>query len=123
MKIIDLINKINNDEKVPDKVKFKNIIFEYSKKQKDYIHEIDAWCSETLLFKVMNTHFISDLLRAEVDVVEENEEIDIQGIKPFIIPQIAKSDEEDMWADRIIINKLIKSVKKLDNKLNKESEK
>lgn len=123
MKIIDLINKIKNDEKVPDKVKFENIIFEYSKKRKDYIHKIDAWCSETLLFKVMHTHFISDLLRAEVDVVEENEEIDIQGIKPFIIPQIAKSDEKDMWADRIIINKLIKSVKKLDNKLNEESEK
>ena len=34
MKIIDLINKINNNEKIPEKVKYENVTFEYSKKTK-----------------------------------------------------------------------------------------
>lgn len=117
MKIIDLLNKINNGEEVPKKVKFDNTIFEYDKNQKEYNHQNHNGYYETLLYRVMTSHFIDVLLRAEVEVIEE---IDIQKIKPFIIPRIAKSDEEDMWTDRIIINKLIKAVKKLDNKLNKE---
>lgn len=76
MKVIDLLNKINNNEEVPEKVKFGNTIFRYSEVKKEYIHDIDDWHGESLLYKVMNTHFIRDLLKAEVEVIEENKEIE-----------------------------------------------
>lgn len=112
MKIIDLINKINNNEEVPEKVKYENVTFEYSKKQKDYIHKIDedGWVSETLLFKVMNTHFMSDLLKAEVEVIEKNKKIEELDNMELINarPEV----------NAIKINELVRAV----NKLNKERE-
>lgn len=76
MKIIDLLNKINNGEEVPEKVKFDNTIFEYDKNQKEYNHQKHNGYYETLLYRVMTTHFIDVLLRAEVEVIEENKEIE-----------------------------------------------
>ena len=92
MKIIDLLNKINKGEEIPEKVKYEDTIFEYNKEQKDYIHkkDKDGWVSETLLFKVMDTHFISELLKAEVEVIEEKKEIDtINAYKLIEAPYLA----------------------------------
>lgn len=69
---------------------------------------------------IFNDWFLVTILNSTFKEIEENEEIDIQKIKPFIIPQIAESKEKDMWTDRIMINKLIESVKQLNNKLNNE---
>ena len=110
MKIIDLITKIKNNEEVPEKIKFENTIFEYSKKRVDYIHKIDDWRSETLLFKVMNTHFISDLLRAEVEVIEEN-----KGIEEFKTEYTMRQMDRQFQSK---INELVQAV----NKLNKDKE-
>lgn len=78
MKVIDILNKINNNEEIPEKIKFDDAIFEYDKDRKEYIYKLDDWCSETILFKITNehTHFIQDLLKAEVEVIEENKEIE-----------------------------------------------
>ena len=78
MKVIELLNKINNNEEVPEKVKCEDTIFEYDKDRKEYIHKVDDWYSETLLFEITNghTYFIQDLLKAEVEVIEENKEIE-----------------------------------------------
>ena len=92
MKIIDLLNKINKNEEVPEKIKFEDTIFEYSKENDDYIHKIDedGWINETLLFKTMKTHFISDLLETEVEVIEENKEIEEKLDWEEIIGNIGK---------------------------------
>ena len=111
MKIIDLINKINNNEAIPEKVKYEATIFEYSKKKKDYIHKVDDWCSETLLFKVMNTYFISDLLRTEVEVIEENKKIEEIEIS-----------EKDRKMHSDYINNIADKLNELIKKLNKERE-
>ena len=76
MKVIDILNKINNNEEIPEKIKFDNTIFEYNKSQKEYNHKKDNGYYETLLYRVMTTHFIDVLLRAEVEVIEENKEIE-----------------------------------------------
>ena len=76
MKVIDILNKINNNEEIPEKIKFDNTIFEYDKSQKEYNHKKDNGYYETLLYRVMTTHFIDVLLRAEVEVIEENREIE-----------------------------------------------
>ena len=90
MKVIDLLNKINNREEVPKKIKFNNIEFEYDTRQEEYNHEKENGYYETLLYVVMNTHFISSLLRAEVEVVEEKKEIDtINAYKLIEAPYLA----------------------------------
>ena len=79
IKVIDLINKIDNKEELPQKVKFEKEIYEYDKKRKDYINKYDDWTSQTLLYRVMSTHFISELLECKVEIIEDEEEIDIQS--------------------------------------------
>ena len=120
MKIIDLLNKINNNEEVPEKIKFGNTIFRYSKTKKEYIHNLDDWHAESLLYKVMNTHFISDLLRAEVEVIEEKKEIKELNKIPY--DEFKYSDNKHRFDLTTIeydkINELVRAV----NKINKERE-
>ena len=115
MKIIDLLNKINKGEEIPEKVKYEDTIFEYDKDRKEYIHKVDDWYSETLLFKITNehTHFIRDLLKAEVEVIEENKEIDIQSIKEI------SSEDRFYRTDNIDkLNELTRAIKQIDKELN-----
>lgn len=115
MKIIDLLNKINKGEEIPEKVKYEDTIFEYDKDRKEYIHKADNWYSETLLFKITNehTHFIRDLLKAEVEVIEENKEIDIQSIKEI------SSEDRFYRTDNIDkLNELTRAIKQIDKELN-----
>lgn len=108
MKVIDLINKINNNEEVPKKIKLDNVIFEFDKDKEEYIHKFDDWCSETILFKAMNenTYFIQDLLKIEVEVIEENKEIEELSIDEIDNKVTLKNK----------INELVRAV----NKINKE---
>lgn len=119
MKVIDLLNKINKGEEIPKKVKYEDTIFAYDKDRKEYIYELDDWCSETILFKITNehTHFIQDLLKAEVEVIEENkeiEEIDTTKIFEFTMDSVFEWNNE--MEDKI--NELVRAV----NKINKERE-
>ena len=126
IKVIDLINKIDNKEELPQKVKFEKEIYEYDKKRKDYINKYDDWTSQTLLYRVMSTHFISELLECEVEIIEDEEEIDIQSIEEFGI------DDNEYIKTKIgsfktrkmdiaflhKINELVQAVKQLDKKVN-----
>lgn len=111
MKVIDLINKINNNEEVPEKIKFDNTIFEYDKRQKEYNHKKDNGYYESLLYRVMTTHFIDVLLRAEVEVIEEKKEIE-----ELDEMQIINARPE---VNATKINEVIRAV----NKINKDLEK
>lgn len=109
MKIINLLNKIYNEEEVPDKIKFNEVIFEYNKDRKEYMHKINDFHSETLLFKVMCCHYINEIFETEVKLIED--EIDIQEIEEvdkerYIITDVLKK-----------INELVQAVKQLNKKL------
>lgn len=110
MKVIDLLNKINNGEEVPEKIKFNGIEFEYDKRQEEYNHKKENGYYETLLYVVMNTHFISSLLRAEVEVIEEKKEIE-EFKTEYTMRQM-----DIQFKNKI--NELVRQV----NKLTKESE-
>ena len=113
MKIIDLLNKINNGEGVPEKIKFNGIVFEYDKRQQEYNYKNDGGYYETLLYRVMTTHFIRSLLRTEVEVIEENKEIDIQAIKEIDVKdQFYRTDNIDK------LNELTRAIKQIDKELN-----
>ena len=113
MKVIDLINKINNNEEVPKKIKLDNVIFEFNKDREEYIHELDDWHSETILFKAMNknTYFIQDLLKIEVEVIQENKQIEELEIS-----------EKDRKFHTDYINNIADKLNEVINKLNKERE-
>lgn len=112
MKIIDLINKINNNEEVPRKIKFNNTIFEYDKRQKEYNHKKDNGYYETLLYRIMTTHFIDVLLRAEVEVIEENKEIEELDEMQIINARPEVNAEK--------INELIRAVNKINKQLEEQ---
>ena len=108
MKIIDLLNKINNNEEVPEKIKFNDTVFELEENKAEYIFQHENGDCETLLYRVMTTHFIDVLLEAEVEVIEENKEIEELDNMELINarPEV----------NAIKINELVRAV----NKLNKE---
>ena len=108
MKIIDLLNKINNNEEVPEKIKFDDTVFKYNKSQQEYNYKNDDGYYETLLYRVMTTHFIDVLLKAEVEVIEENKEI-----KELDNMQLINARPE---VNAIKINELVRAV----NKINKQ---
>ena len=118
MKVIDILNKINNNEEIPEKIKFDNSIFEYNKSQKEYKHKKDNGYYETLLYRVMTTHFIDVLLRAEVEVIEENKEI--EELNKISYDELKYSDNKHRFDLTTIeydkINELVRAV----NKINKE---
>lgn len=126
MKIIDILNKINNNEEVPEKIKFDDTVFEYDKEQKEYNHRKDDGFYETLLYRVMTTHFIDVLLEAEVEVIEENKRIEELSWAVYLelkkghynIENILNGIREDLKEHRDKINELVRAV----NKINKERE-
>lgn len=109
MKVIDLLNKIENGEEVPKKIKFENVIYEYDEEHKDYIHEITNWHSETLLFKVMNCHYIKEILETRVELIED----EIEEIKNEVM------NDDWRYYIPIFFNK-INEIVRSNNKLNRE---
>lgn len=87
IKIIELLNKIANGEKVPERVKYGNRIYKFYKGEQDYISYDDEetkWCGRTLLFTIMECHHITELLEAEVEILEDNTE-EIEEIPQYRI--------------------------------------
>ena len=130
IRVIDLLNKIANGEEVPNKVKRINgVIYEYHENSKNY-YDTDIY---------QNALFDDDIglnLNEELEIIEEEPEIDIQGIEETEIKNDGRMDYFEYFNDgeteskysvdysksdlatRKIINQLIKAVKQLDNQIN-----
>lgn len=126
MKIIDLLNKINNNEEVPEKIKFDNTVFELEENRKEYSFQKENGFFETLLYRVMTTHFINVLLEAEVEVIEEEE---IEEIDELRIAGITTEEMESKIKLKEVLNDTLYDIKEKTNelvravnKLNKERE-
>lgn len=75
MKVIDLLNKIANGEKIPFKLKYGSTIYCFSEYHQDYVIDLSKDVIDT------NVYFIKDLVGAnelndEVEVPEEDKEIE-----------------------------------------------
>ena len=110
IKIIDLLNKIANGEDVPKKIKFRDDIYEFDIVVKHY-NGVNS--QEPLLWQYNGL-----ILTNIAEIIEEEPEIDIQGIKEVGIEDIANIDGYALDRIKNKINKLIKAVKKLDNQIN-----
>lgn len=71
MKIIDLLNKIANGEETPNKIKYKNKIYEYREQENSYY--------DGLYYLHFNSFL--DYLNEEIEIIEENkiEKINIKA--------------------------------------------
>lgn len=70
MKIIDLLNKIVNEEEVPKKIKWENMIYSYNKEEKDY----ETWFEDNSGLSLFNLVYITTRLNDEVEILEEEKE-------------------------------------------------
>ena len=118
IRVIDLLNKIANGEEVPIEIEYNNKRYVLNKTCKQYYEKGEgSYLENKLAFANTIEHgFYGDFLNDEVEIIEEQEEIDIQGIK-----EINKSKETNIWNKMSdcedTINELVQAVKKLDRKI------
>ena len=121
MKIIELLNKIANNEEVPKKIKVSCYEFEWRERGRYYANTTKG-NYQTLLQDWLNN---ANKLNSEVKIIED-EEIDIQSIEEFGIDDNEyiktkigsfKTRKMDI-AFLCKINELVKAVKQLDKKVN-----
>lgn len=107
--IIQLLNKIANEEEVPKKIIFQDREYKYIRDDDNDFIYIDEDHIKIHLFNDLD--YITNMLNDEVEIIEEQEEINIQAIK--------ENNSTNARADvnQENINILIKAVKYLDNKL------
>lgn len=71
IKIIDLLNKIANDEEVPKKIKINNVIYEY----RGYMY-----CTEKANYQDIEDYLFGkwnfNILNAEAEIIEEPKKIE-----------------------------------------------
>lgn len=103
MKIIDLLNKIANGEEVPKKIKQKYL---EGNSFEDLIDNLNYF----------NKDF-SKTLNEEIEIIEKEAEIDIQGIKELEYVEDYEADETDIRLNRDKINELIQAVRQLDKNM------
>lgn len=71
MKIIELLNKIADGEKVPKKIKFQNLIYEYQEDTQDYFNgKTSEYITEGF-----STEDNRQFLNIEIEVIEEPKEL------------------------------------------------
>jgi hypothetical protein len=112
MKIIELLNKIANNENVPKKIKVSCYEFEWRGGGRYYANTTKG-NYQTLLQDWLNN---ANKLNSEVEIIEDEEEIDIQSIEEMNATFNGNSSLIDV--EKQTINELVKAVKQLDKKVN-----
>ena len=132
MKIIELLNRIANNEGIPKKIKWEDTIYSYSDYDKDYLEYPFSEEEYQGLFN-MKDSILTQYLNEEVEVVEEEQEDKkIRKIKTEYSPDI---EEEIFYVDgnkpnhcilgdngtKLIINKINEIIDKINKEKNNEN--
>lgn len=115
IKTIDLLNKIESNEDIPEKIKYKNEIWEYSPFVGDYCTEDRRkWFISSL-----NSFNIREFLSFKIEVIEEEEKI-----KKIIIGDDTLSfpNGGGQWTSRKMDKALANKINELINEVNKLKE-
>lgn len=105
IKIIDLLNKIANNEEVPEKIKIKNVIYEY----RGYMYcteKANYQNIEDYLFGKWNFNILNDY----AEIIEEPKKIEKLDFGTL------NTQKEKNRAMKDIINKLIDEINNLKDK-------
>lgn len=113
MKVIDLLNKIANGEEVPKKINYNLRTYTIKSKEGELLEcrTDDNYCLDLL-----------QCLNDTVEIIEEEPEIDIQGIEELKSYNINKKTQFEDFARALLdfgvkINELIKAIKQLDKQI------
>lgn len=113
IKIIDLLNKISNDEEVPEKIKINNVIYEY----RGYMY-----CTENANYQDIEDYLFGkwnfNILNDEVEIIEEPKKIEKITVreKTLGFPNGEWTARNMDKAFAIKINELIDEIKNLKEK-------
>lgn len=118
MKVIDLLNKIVNEEEMPKKIRVKNLIWAYEKGFKQYKNDNFQELVKFLLGYYKEDGFSFTLygaLNCEVELIED--EIDIDSIEELLKIEEYEVDKTDTVINRNKINELVQAVKQLNKEI------
>lgn len=110
IKVIELFNRINENKNIPEKIKYHDIEYKYDEDMQEYYA-----CKES-----RTTYFFYNVIEhkwawldTEIEILEDEDEekIDIQAIEDLGISSNNIPEK---------ISELIRAVKQLDKKINKE---
>ena len=119
MKVIDLLNKMANNEEVPEKIKVDNIIYIYESWEHFYYTDNEA--REDLLIRGKD-YSTNDFLNWNVELIED-EPIDIESIEELELIRTNFIDmdknelKDNINKNRINLNKLVQAVKQLNKEI------
>ena len=102
MKVIDLLNKIANEEEVPKKIKYENNIYNYDNSCQDY-KLVNVFGYTWLINKIFDDYEnTSSILSYEIEIIEEDKEIEDKCKNLFELCE--KMLEEDKEIEEIDID-------------------
>ena len=114
IKIIDLLNKIANEEKVPKKIKYNNKIYErYQNISTNnlYYYQVPNKCE-----------FLIDQLSSAIDLLDEVEIIEepkkIEKLEPVRDSDLSDLTDKDMVLKNNALIELCKTLNNMNNKIN-----
>lgn len=118
IKVIELFNIIAKGIDIPTKVEYRQKIYKFDSDIMDYVPQDEELRLSLLIAGYDN---FKGALNGEVEILEDEEEIDIQDIEELqIFSDSTVYDYNDVDRNRKVINDLVKAVKQLDKKINKE---
>lgn len=129
MKVIDLLIKTANGEKVPKKIKYDGIEFEYCEYYKDHVSYTEISSIEIFLIdKILKKNIKPDiLLNDEIEIIEEDKKF--EDIREIIgVVERDKTLSYDESHDGIVknfnmlikrVNILVRNQKKIIDEVNK----
>ena len=122
MKVIDLLNKIANGEKLPETIKYRSGIY-HKFNQSGYFYA-KSWEEETLLDNIQCTSDLTEKIEI-IDPIEEEKEIEeiefdeIDEMTDFDIYFYPECSDDSKENFKNKINELIRNQKKIIDKLKK----
>ena len=113
IKIIDLFNKIANNEKVPKHIILNNVVFHYDDNVQDYENDFEYLFRDSFSNFGRSDEFLSIEVE-EVEIIEEEKEIE------KITLQFSETQKEKNRLFKDKINELIDEINKLKKEIEKE---
>ena len=114
MKIIDLLVKISQGEKMPKKIKYEGYVWEYDKVAKDYYrNNIDG--EYIYLFRDLfekTIYFLNNV----VEIIEEDKKI--EKLEPVRGSDLSDLTDKDMVLKNNALIELCKTLNNMNNKIN-----
>ena len=109
------MNKIANNEEVPKKIKFEGLIYTWDKI--GYLHYKDDYYRECSFLEGLRVELV---LNAEVEIIEDEEEIDIQSIEEIVGNTDVRMNNKEISAEDYFytITNIVLSINELKNKQN-----